>query len=438
MEPSQWTKTISVNLFGTFLVTRQFLRNLRDPRKGYEPDLSKVAMVVMGSTCAEFGEQGHIDYACGSSGLQFGLVRTLKHEIVKIAPAGRVNAVCPGWVNTPMAGLFMEDPDVVNKIINDTPLKRIAQPIDVANQVLGGFLIKEPPDWPPVGKEAISMALGRPVQESPHVPTFAPNTEPVPVIPSKRRLRTGATRATRPIKRRRLVSPEDQDVPQSDQVGTEVLTVADISPNYSHPKLANSAPSPSPTPPPVSPSLTASATSTSGFFIAPTEPDLWQEKNQFEVDYNDVPGEEPRDVTVSCQSISGDIHPKSDLHITQESHFFAAAIPTLNTVPVEPTALSPPKCLVPAKRCAPDKFQPNLFQTKRRRITPTEIREFHTPLPTSVVADLPPLSLSRNEPKTTQSFTIPTSNDPSPPSEPSFRPSTNQNPPIQPPSTEDP
>ncbi|CAE7204374.1 unnamed protein product, partial [Rhizoctonia solani] len=270
----------------------------------------------------------------------------------------------------------------------------------------------------------------RPVQESPHVPTFAPNTEPVPVIPSKRRLRSGATRTTRPIKRRHLVSPEDQDAPQPDQVGTDALTVADISPNYSHPKLANSAPSPSPTPPPVSPSLTASATSTSGPFIAPTEPDLWQEKKQFEVDSSDVPSEEPRDVTVSCQSISGDIHPKSDL----ESHFFAAATTTLNTVPVEPTALSPPRCLVPAKRCAPAKFQPNLFQTKRRRITPTEIREFHTSLPTSAVADLPPLSLSQTEPKTTQLFTVPTIDDPSPPSEPSFRPSTSQNPVIQAPS----
>ncbi|CAE6475642.1 unnamed protein product [Rhizoctonia solani] len=136
MEPSQWTETISVNLFGTLLVAREFLRNLRNPRKGHELDLSKVSMVVMGSTCGEFGEKGHIDYACGSSGLQYGLVRTLKHELVKITPQGRINAVSPGWVNTPMAGLFVEDEAGVNKTLDDTPLKRIAQPIDVANQVL--------------------------------------------------------------------------------------------------------------------------------------------------------------------------------------------------------------------------------------------------------------------------------------------------------------
>lgn len=43
------------------------------------------------------------DYACTKAALQVGLVRTLKNEISKIAPAGRVNAVSPGWVNTSMA-----------------------------------------------------------------------------------------------------------------------------------------------------------------------------------------------------------------------------------------------------------------------------------------------------------------------------------------------
>lgn len=33
----------------------------------------------------------------------YGLTLSLKNEIVKIAPRGRVNAVAPGWVWTPMA-----------------------------------------------------------------------------------------------------------------------------------------------------------------------------------------------------------------------------------------------------------------------------------------------------------------------------------------------
>lgn len=42
-----------------------------------------------------------------------GLTLTLKNEIVKIAPKGRVNSVSPGWVMTPLAEETLKDPDVV-------------------------------------------------------------------------------------------------------------------------------------------------------------------------------------------------------------------------------------------------------------------------------------------------------------------------------------
>lgn len=47
------------------------------------------------------------------SAMMYGLTMTLKNEIVKIAPKGRVNAVAPGWVRTPMAESALADPDVV-------------------------------------------------------------------------------------------------------------------------------------------------------------------------------------------------------------------------------------------------------------------------------------------------------------------------------------
>ena len=42
---------------------------------------------------------------------------TLKNEIVKIAPKGRVNCVAPGWVDTPMAGDALKNPDVVYRAL---------------------------------------------------------------------------------------------------------------------------------------------------------------------------------------------------------------------------------------------------------------------------------------------------------------------------------
>lgn len=45
--------------------------------------------------------------------MMYGLTLTLKNEIVKIAPKGRVNCVAPGWVRTPMAEAALQNPSVV-------------------------------------------------------------------------------------------------------------------------------------------------------------------------------------------------------------------------------------------------------------------------------------------------------------------------------------
>jgi len=47
----------------------------------------------------------------------YGLTPSLKNEIVKIAPLGRVNCVAPGWVKTPMAEEALSDPVVITKAL---------------------------------------------------------------------------------------------------------------------------------------------------------------------------------------------------------------------------------------------------------------------------------------------------------------------------------
>ena len=62
----------------------------------------------MGSTAGIYGEAGHADYASAKSAIVRGLLLSLKNEVVRVAPLGRVNAVCPGWVRTPMADEDMD------------------------------------------------------------------------------------------------------------------------------------------------------------------------------------------------------------------------------------------------------------------------------------------------------------------------------------------
>jgi NAD(P)-dependent dehydrogenase (short-subunit alcohol dehydrogenase family) len=45
--------------------------------------------------------------------MMYGLTRSLKNEIVRLAPGARVNCVAPGWTRTPMAAAALADPKVI-------------------------------------------------------------------------------------------------------------------------------------------------------------------------------------------------------------------------------------------------------------------------------------------------------------------------------------
>src|SRR5262249_59591029 len=96
MTLKQWNDTVAVNLTSVFLCAREFFRGIARHR------LADPAVVLMGSTAGVFGEAGHADYAAAKAGLTYGLARSLKNEICRLAPRGRVNVVCPGWTLTPL------------------------------------------------------------------------------------------------------------------------------------------------------------------------------------------------------------------------------------------------------------------------------------------------------------------------------------------------
>ena len=129
----RWEKTLSTNLTGSFLVVREYLRRLEKASENLRDD---ACIIFVGSTAGKFGEAGNADYAASKSAIMYGLTMTLKNEIVKIAPKGRVNCIAPGWVQTPMAEEAMKNPDIVYSAMATTPLKKIAQPIDIAHQIV--------------------------------------------------------------------------------------------------------------------------------------------------------------------------------------------------------------------------------------------------------------------------------------------------------------
>jgi 3-oxoacyl-[acyl-carrier protein] reductase len=123
----RWEETVRQNLTATFLTARGFLREVA--RNGHG------SLVLVGSTAGRFGEAGHADYAAAKSALQVGLLLSLKNEVTRVAPLARVNAVAPGWTESPMTRGQLE-PDDVRRIARTMALEKVAQPEDVAAQVV--------------------------------------------------------------------------------------------------------------------------------------------------------------------------------------------------------------------------------------------------------------------------------------------------------------
>ena len=74
--------------------------------------------------------------AAAKAALTYGLTRTLKNEIVRIVPAGRVNTVCPGWTLTEMARPGLDDPETVTRVLQTRALRRVGRPQDIASAVV--------------------------------------------------------------------------------------------------------------------------------------------------------------------------------------------------------------------------------------------------------------------------------------------------------------
>jgi 3-oxoacyl-[acyl-carrier protein] reductase len=123
----RWEATLRANLTATFLTARAFLREVQRTGHGN--------LVLVGSTAGRFGESGHADYAAAKAAIQGGLLLSLKNEIARIAPLGRVNAVAPGWTISEMTRGAL-DPDVVDRITRTMALQKVAVADDIARAVV--------------------------------------------------------------------------------------------------------------------------------------------------------------------------------------------------------------------------------------------------------------------------------------------------------------
>lgn len=113
-----WSKVIGVNLTGTFIVAKACLPWLMQTKGSTIVNIASAAGLLPNAP-------GLAAYAASKGGV-IALTKALASDV---APDVRVNCICPGMVDTPMADGFQAN-------VGNYALKRLADPVEIARALL--------------------------------------------------------------------------------------------------------------------------------------------------------------------------------------------------------------------------------------------------------------------------------------------------------------
>ena len=122
LSDADWDRMIRVHLYGTFHGTRAALRHMTPARAG--------CVVNVSSVLGLRPMAGAVHYATAKA----GIIAFTKSVGQEVAPYGvRVNAVCPGWIDTPL--LAPMDPMMMASIVMQIPRGRLGTVEELAELV---------------------------------------------------------------------------------------------------------------------------------------------------------------------------------------------------------------------------------------------------------------------------------------------------------------
>lgn len=125
MTLSQWEETIKINLTSAFLFSNYVVPSMKKRRFG--------RIINISSTAGQRGEARYSHYAASKGGM-ISFTKSLAEELAEYNIL--VNSIAPGWVWTDMSIPALSDKKSFESEIKEIPLKRIAQPDDIAGPVL--------------------------------------------------------------------------------------------------------------------------------------------------------------------------------------------------------------------------------------------------------------------------------------------------------------
>lgn len=117
--PQQWRKVMDVNLNGMFFVAQQAAQRMLAGNGG--------VILNMASTNGLMGYPFYADYNASKA----GVIELTRSMALELAPKVRVNAVCPGFILTPMQKAEYTS-EMIRAFESKIPLKRVGRPEEVA------------------------------------------------------------------------------------------------------------------------------------------------------------------------------------------------------------------------------------------------------------------------------------------------------------------
>ncbi|HIE43710.1 MAG TPA: 3-oxoacyl-[acyl-carrier-protein] reductase [Candidatus Omnitrophica bacterium] len=123
MKEEEWDDVIRINLKGAFNFCKVVSRYMMKQRSGVIVNIASVIGII--------GNAGQVNYAASKAGI-IGVTKTLAKELA--SRNIRVNAVAPGFIETPMTERLTEERK--QRMLEAIPLGRIGSPEEVAKVVL--------------------------------------------------------------------------------------------------------------------------------------------------------------------------------------------------------------------------------------------------------------------------------------------------------------
>jgi meso-butanediol dehydrogenase/(S,S)-butanediol dehydrogenase/diacetyl reductase len=121
MDPEQWTKVFNVGVNAPFHICRAALTEMRKKGSG--------SIVNTISTSGLGGDQGLGCY-CAAKAALANLTKAMGTDHAR--EGIRVNAIAPGWIDTPMSAALSATPEVRELVASSTPMHRPGSPEEIA------------------------------------------------------------------------------------------------------------------------------------------------------------------------------------------------------------------------------------------------------------------------------------------------------------------